>query len=93
MADLTLTIGSEIAEKLRVVAHDLGVTPERLAAFALEQHLWRFEDYEWEEMEHSSPAVDAWIADECIRLGDGVPAEQALAEFRKRVEAAVLKRA
>ena len=64
-----------------------------MALFALEQHLWRREDFEWDEGDHPSPAVDAWIADECVRLGDGVPAEQALAEFQARVEAAVLKRA
>ena len=81
MADgeLTLSLNSSLVAKLERKAAEVGSTPEALAAFVLEQHLFDYDDYEWDEDPRS-------VSDEGLDEGPFYPFEQVWAEFTAELE-------
>jgi hypothetical protein len=76
----TLSFDSSLVEKLERKAAEVGSTPEALAAFVLEQHLFNHDDYEWNE----DPRT--FTPDGEDEAGPTYPAADVLAEFDRRVK-------
>lgn len=89
---LTVHLDAELAERIRARSRETGVPPEAVVREAVEQSLFRYDDYDWGPDHDPDPEIDRRIAEETRRNGDGVPAEQALQEFRERVEARLTQR-
>ena len=78
MADdgFTVKIDDDLAGDVKAAAAAKGVSVEMFVRDALASHVMA--DVEWSD--DPDPAIDARIAEETLRRGDGIPWE----EFRKR---------
>lgn len=80
---LTVHLDAELAERIRARSKETGVPPEAVVREAVEQSLFRYDDYDWGLDHDPDPEIDRRIAEETRRNGDGMPVE----EFATRLRA------
>jgi predicted transcriptional regulator len=82
MADggLKIEIDSALAERVRAAAEAIGVTPDVFVSELIARELLDYGSFDWDA--DLDPAIDRQIAEDAVRTGDLVPAEEVVRWMR-----------